>query len=44
MGWLQRRYLEKDIEEPLAPPIRALRSLGRPANRGLRVLRPTGTG
>jgi len=44
MGWLQRRYLEKDIEEPLAPPIRALKSLGRPANPGLRVLRPTGTG
>jgi hypothetical protein len=44
MRWLQRRYLEKDFEEPLAPPIRALRSPGRPANPGLRVLRPTGTG
>ena len=44
MGWLQRRYLEKDIEEPLAPAIRALKLRGRPANPGLRVLRPTGTG
>ena len=44
MGWLQRHYLEKDIEEPLAPPVRALRSPGRPVNPGLRVLRPTGTG
>jgi hypothetical protein len=44
MGWLQRRYLEKDIEEPLAPPIRALKLLGRPAHQGLRLLRPTGTG
>ena len=43
MGWLQRRYLEKDIEEPLAPPIRALKLLGRAAHQGRRVLRPTGT-
>ena len=43
MGWLQRRYL-KDIEEPLAPPIRALKLLGRPAHQGRRVLRSTGTG
>jgi hypothetical protein len=44
MCWLQRRYLESDIEEPLALPTRALRSVARPANPGLRVLRPTGTG
>lgn len=44
MRWLQRRYLEQDIEEPLAPPIRATKSPARLANRGLRVLRPTGTG
>jgi hypothetical protein len=44
MGWLQRHYLEVDVEEPLASPTRALKLLGRPANPGLRVLRPTGTG
>ena len=44
MCWLQRRYLESDVEEPLASPTRALRSVARPANPGLRVLRPTGTG
>ena len=44
MRWLQRRYLEKDVEEPLAPPIRGVKSPGRAANPGLRVLRPTGTG
>jgi hypothetical protein len=53
MGWLQRRHLEIDVEEPVAPAtrtlkrageIRGLASQGRPANPGLRVLRPTGTG
>jgi hypothetical protein len=44
MCWLQRRYLETDIEEPLAPPTRTARTQGRPVNPGLRVLRPTGTG
>jgi hypothetical protein len=44
MSWLQRHYLEVDVEEPLASPVRALRLVGRPVNRGLRVLRPTGTG
>jgi hypothetical protein len=43
MCWLQRRYLESDIEEPLALPARALRSGARPAPT-LRLLRPTGTG
>jgi hypothetical protein len=44
MCWLQRRYLESDVEEPLASPTRALRSVARPVNPDLRVLRPTGTG
>lgn len=43
MGWLQRRHLERDIEEPLAPATRAVKRHGRPATPGLRVLRPTGT-
>jgi hypothetical protein len=44
MGWLQRRYLEIDIEEPMASARRTSRRYGRPANPGLTVLRPTGTG
>ena len=44
MGWLQRRHLEADVEEPLAPATRTSRRYGHPANPGLRVLRPTGTG
>jgi len=44
MGWLQRRHLEIDVDEPLAPATRTLKRRGRPANLGLRVLRPTGTG
>src|SRR5689334_2139919 len=44
MCWLQRRYLETDVEEPLASPTRTLKVPGRPVNPGLRVLRPTGTG
>lgn len=44
MGWLQRRHLEIDIEKPLASATRTLKRHGRPANPGLRVLRPTGTG
>jgi hypothetical protein len=43
MSWLQRHYLEVDVEEPLASPIRALRLVGRPANPGLRVRRSTAT-
>jgi hypothetical protein len=44
MGWLQRRHLAIDVEEPLALATRTLKYRGRPANPGLRVLRPTGTG
>lgn len=44
MGWMQRRHLEIDVEEPLATATRAWRRQGRPAKPGLRVLRPTGTG
>ena len=43
MGWLQRRHLEVDVEEPLGPPQRSWKRPGRPVNPGLRVLRPTGT-
>lgn len=43
MGWLQRRHLNVDVEEPLRQA-RRWTSRGRPANPGLRVLRPTGTG
>ena len=44
MGWLQRRHLEIDVEEPVASATREVKRHGRPANSGLRVLRPTGTG
>jgi hypothetical protein len=44
MAWLQRRHLEIDREEPLASATRTGRRHGRPANPGLRLLRPTGTG
>jgi hypothetical protein len=44
MGWLQRRHLSVDVEEPLPAPIRTSRRVGRRSNPGLRMLRPTGTG
>jgi len=55
MGWLQRRHLAIDIDEPLAPATRTwqrrrserhdgVERRGRPANPGLRVLQATGTG
>jgi hypothetical protein len=55
MGWLQRHYLEVDVEETPAPASRtsqyrrtnrydAHERRGQPAGSGLRVLRPTGTG
>jgi hypothetical protein len=43
MGWLQRRNLQVDVEEPLAPAVRTLKHRVRPSKPGLRVLRPTGT-
>ena len=43
MGWLQRRYLESDLEEPLASATRLWRRRGHAMNPGLRLLRPTGT-
>lgn len=43
MGWLQRRHLAVDVEERLAPATRVATPRHRPANLGLRVLRPTGT-
>jgi len=44
MGWLQRRHLEIDIEEPRVSATRTLKRHRRPENPGLRLLRPTGTG
>ena len=44
MAWLQRRYLDSDVEEPMVSAPRTLKRLGRPVNPGLRLLRPTGTG
>jgi hypothetical protein len=41
MGWLQRRHIEVDVEEPLAAAKKTRR--GRLVNPGLRVLRRTGT-
>lgn len=43
MGWLQRRFLEIDIEEPLAPAIRTWKRRARVTTPGPRLLRPTGT-
>ncbi len=44
MGWLQRRHLDVDIEEPLAPARRIQRyERAVPAYGGLRLLRPTGS-
>jgi hypothetical protein len=44
MGWLQRHYLDIDVEEPVASATHMPIRLARPANPGLRLLRPTGTG
>jgi len=44
MGWLQRRYLEIDVEEPVVAARRTWKRRGRSAGPVLRVLRPTGTG
>jgi hypothetical protein len=44
MGWLQRRHLDVDRYEPVAAATRSVKRFGRPPNRALRVLRPTGTG
>jgi hypothetical protein len=43
MGWLQRRYLETDVEAPLAAAMRMPRRRGRTSAPVLRLLRPTGT-
>jgi hypothetical protein len=44
MRWLQRHYLEVDVEEPVASPTRTVTLPRRSTNPGLRLLRPTGTG
>ena len=43
-AWLQHRHLSIDVEVPPAKAVRARTRFARPANPGLRVLRPTGTG
>jgi len=42
-AWLQRRHLELDVEEPLQPAKRTVKSQARPLNPGLRLLQRTGT-
>ena len=43
MGWLQRRHLAIDVEEPLAAATRDSNARGRRMRPDLRLLRPTGT-
>ena len=42
-AWLQRRHLDLDVEEPLQPAKRTVKSQARPLNPGLRLLQRTGT-
>ena len=42
MGWVQRRHLEVDTEEPSTPATRTPPRRESPARSALRVLRPTG--
>jgi hypothetical protein len=44
MGWLQRRHLETDFEEPVSIVTRTPKRRVPAMNPGLRLLRPTGTG
>ena len=43
MGWLQRRHLAIDVEEPPAAATRDSNARGRRKRSDLRLLRPTGT-
>jgi len=43
MGWLQRRYLDTDVEAPVVCATRTPKHRVRRPNPGLYVLRPTGT-
>jgi hypothetical protein len=43
MGWLQQRFLEIDVEEPLAPATRMWKRRARVTTPGLRLLQRTGT-
>lgn len=43
MGWLQRRHLTVDVEDAVSRAAKGARRYVRPANPGLRVLRPTGS-
>jgi len=40
-AWLQRRYLDVDIVEPMAAAKRTPQRYARPVNPGLRLLRAT---
>jgi hypothetical protein len=44
MAWLQRRYLDHDVPEPVAFATRMPKRPARLMNPGLRLLQPTGTG
>jgi hypothetical protein len=44
MGWLQRRHLEIDLEEPIVAATVTPKRRMSGSNPGLRLLRPTGTG
>ena len=44
MGWLQRRFLEIEVEEPLPAAKRTRTHRARSAHPSLGALRPTGTG
>jgi hypothetical protein len=42
-AWLQRRHLALEVDEPLKPAKRAVKSRARPLHSGLRLLQRTGT-
>ena len=44
MGWLQRHFLEVDVEEPVAAATRTWSRHARASKPTLWLLRPTGTG
>jgi hypothetical protein len=43
MGWLQRRHMDVDVEEPLEAAKRTAQRRGRLINPGLRLMPRTGT-
>ena len=43
-AWLQRRHLDRDVDEPIKPAMRAVNGRARPMHSGLRLVQRTGTG